>query len=145
MGGWSERVGVGQGSAERLFPPPLPGPAVEAALCRAVLAPLMPTLWTRLRKLRAPELRRLRRQQIALRAGAGPPGAQRAGPEGQGTAPTLRSRIHSRLRHLHAACAPRRKVALLLAMCSDIYEGLASGEKQGKGGGVCIYLDVDRP
>ncbi|XP_014388618.1 PREDICTED: ras and Rab interactor-like protein [Myotis brandtii] len=51
---------------------------------------------------------------------------------GQGPAPTptLRSRIHSRLRHLHAACAPRRKVALLLAMCRDIYEGLASGEKQ---------------
>ncbi|XP_023616298.1 ras and Rab interactor-like protein isoform X2 [Myotis lucifugus] len=106
------------------------GPAVEAALCRAVLAPLMPALWTRLRTLRAPELRRLRRQQIALRAGAGPPGAQGAGPEGQGPAPTLRSRIHSRLRHLHAACAPRRKVALLLAMCRDIYEGLASGEKQ---------------
>lgn len=106
------------------------GPAVEAALCRAVLAPLMPALWTRLRTLRAPELRRLRRQQIALRAGAGPPGAQGAGPEGQGPAPTLRSRIHSRLRHLHAACAPRRKVALLLAMCTDIYEGLASGEKQ---------------
>ncbi|XP_059522607.1 ras and Rab interactor-like protein isoform X3 [Myotis daubentonii] len=106
------------------------GPAVEAALCRAVLAPLMPALWTRLRTLRAPELRRLRRQQIALRAGAGPPGAQGAGPAGQGAAPTLRSRIHSRLRHLHAACAPRRKVALLLAMCSDIYEGLASGEKQ---------------
>lgn len=115
----------------------LAGPAVEAALCRAVLAPLKPALWTRLRTLRAPELRRLRRQQIALRA--------EAGPEGQSLTPTLRSLIHSRLQHLHAACAPRRKVALLLAMCSDIYKGLASGKKQGKGGGVCVYLDVDCP
>ncbi|XP_008138262.2 ras and Rab interactor-like protein [Eptesicus fuscus] len=106
------------------------GPAVEAALCRAVLAPLKPALWTRLHTLRAPELRRLRRQQIALRAGAGPPGAQGAGPCPSGPAPTLRNRIHSRLQHLHAAYAPRRKVALLLAMCSDIYEGLASGKKQ---------------
>ncbi|KAM7058420.1 ras and Rab interactor-like protein isoform 1-T1 [Molossus nigricans] len=106
------------------------GPAVEAALCRAVLAPLKSALWTQLRTLRAPELRRLRRRQIALRLGAGPPGAQGEGPEGQGPAPTLRSRIHSRLGHLHAACAPRRKVALLLAVCSDIYEGLASGENK---------------
>ncbi|XP_045426860.1 ras and Rab interactor-like protein isoform X2 [Pipistrellus kuhlii] len=105
------------------------GPAVEAALCRAVLAPLRPALWARLRKLRAPELRRLRRQQTALRAEAGPPAAQGAGPEGQGPAPALRLRIHARLQHLHAACAPRRKVALLLAMCRDIYEGLASGKK----------------
>ncbi|XP_039710617.1 ras and Rab interactor-like protein isoform X3 [Pteropus medius] len=104
------------------------GPAVEAALCRAVLAPLKPALWMRLRTLRAPELRRLRRRQIALRAGAGPSGAQGAGPEGQG--PALRSRIHARLAHLHAACAPRRKVALLLAVCNDVYAGLASGENQ---------------
>ncbi|XP_035869031.1 ras and Rab interactor-like protein [Phyllostomus discolor] len=104
------------------------GPAVEAALCRVVLAPLKPALWARLRTLRAPELRRLRRRQIALRAGAGPPGPQGAGPEGQG--PALRSRIHSRLAHLHAACAPRRKVALLLAVCSDVYAGLASGKNE---------------
>ncbi|XP_046538760.1 ras and Rab interactor-like protein [Equus quagga] len=106
------------------------GPAVEAALCRAVLAPLKPALWSRLRTLRAPELRRLRRRQIALRAEAGPPGAQGAGPEGQAPAPAVRSRIHARLEHLHAACSPRRKVALLLAMCSDIYAGLARGENQ---------------
>ncbi|XP_037372411.1 ras and Rab interactor-like protein [Talpa occidentalis] len=106
------------------------GPAVEAALCRAVLAPLKPVLWMRLRTFRAPELRRLRRRQIALRAGAGPPGAQGAGPEGQGPASTLRNRIHARLEQLHAACAPRRKVALLLAVCRDIYEGLAPGDHQ---------------
>lgn len=111
-------------------------------MCRAVLAPLKPALWSRLRTLRAPELRRLRRRQIALRAEAGPPGAQGAGPEGQGPAPAVRSRIHARLEHLHAACSPRRKVALLLAMCSDIYAGLARGENQGKGG-VCVYLDVE--
>ncbi|XP_019521781.1 PREDICTED: ras and Rab interactor-like protein isoform X4 [Hipposideros armiger] len=106
------------------------GPRVEAALCRVVLAPLKPALWKRLRTLRAPALRRLRRRQIALRVGAGPPGAQGAGPEGQGPAPTLRSRIHARLAHLHAACAPRRKVALLLAVCSDVYAGLAPGKNQ---------------
>nr|XP_020034158.1 LOW QUALITY PROTEIN: ras and Rab interactor-like protein [Castor canadensis] len=105
------------------------GPAVEAAVCRAVLAPLRPALWTRLRTLRAQELRRLRRRQIALRAG-GPPGARGAGTEGRGPAPGLRSRIHARLEHLHAACAPRRKVALLLAVCSDVYEGLGGGENQ---------------
>ncbi|KAM6154350.1 ras and Rab interactor-like protein [Erethizon dorsatum] len=98
------------------------GPAVEAAVCRAVLSPLKPTLWTRLRTLRAQELRRLRRRQIALRAGAGP--------EGQSPAPALRSRIHAHLAHLHAACSPRRKVALLLAVCSDVYTGLAGGENQ---------------
>lgn len=102
------------------------GPAVEAAVCRVVFAPLKPALWTRLRTLRAQELRRLRRRQIALRAGAGP--------EGQSPAPALRSRIHARLAHLHAACSPRRKVALLLAVCSDVYAGLARGENQGKGG-----------
>ncbi|XP_035142048.2 ras and Rab interactor-like protein isoform X1 [Callithrix jacchus] len=107
-----------------------PGPALETAVCQAVLEPLKPALWTRLRTLRAPELRRLRRRQTALRAGAGPPGAQGAGPEGQGPAPALRSRIHARLAHLHAACAPRRKVALLLEVCKDIYEGLAQGENQ---------------
>ncbi|XP_077708697.1 ras and Rab interactor-like protein isoform X1 [Canis aureus] len=106
------------------------GAAVEAALCRAVLAPLKPALWTRLRTLRAGELRRLRQRQVALRAGAGPPGAQGAGLAGQGPAPALRSRIHARLAHLHAACAPRRKVALLLAVCSDVYAGLARGENQ---------------
>ncbi|XP_049756713.1 ras and Rab interactor-like protein isoform X2 [Elephas maximus indicus] len=106
------------------------GPAVEAAVCRAVLAPLKPALWTQLRTLRAPELRRLRRRQIALRAEAGPPGAQGAGPEGLGPAPALRSRIHNRLVRLHASCAPRRKVALLLAVCADIYEGLARGGEQ---------------
>ncbi|XP_064345375.1 ras and Rab interactor-like protein isoform X2 [Camelus dromedarius] len=106
------------------------GTAVEAALCRAVLAPLKPALWTRLRTLRAPELRQLRRRQIALRAGAGPPGAQGAGREGRSPAPALRSRIHARLAHLHAACAPRRKVSLLLAVCSDVYAGLARGENQ---------------
>lgn len=99
---------------------------MEAALCQAVLAPLKPALWTRLRTLRARELRRLRQRQIALRA--------EAGPEGQGPAPALRSRIHARLEHLHGACAPRRKVALLLAVCSDVYAGLAQGENQGKGG-----------
>lgn len=114
-------------------PPPSAGPAVEAAVCRAVLAPLRPALWTRLRTLRAQELRRLRRRQIALRAGAGPPGARGAGTEGRGPAPGLRSRIHARLEHLHAACAPRRKVALLLAVCSDVYEGLGGSENQGKG------------
>lgn len=101
------------------------GPAVEVALCRAVLEPLKPALWTKLRTLRAQELRRLRRRQIALRA--------EAGPEGQSPAPALRSRIHARLAHLHSACAPRRKVALLLAVCSDVYAGLAGGEKEGKG------------
>lgn len=98
------------------------GPAVEVALCRAVLEPLKPALWTKLRTLRAQELRLLRRRQIALRVGAGP--------EGQSPAPALRSRIHARLAHLHAACAPRRKVALLLAVCSDVYAGLARGENQ---------------
>lgn len=44
--------------------------------------------------------------------------------------PALRSRIHARLAHLHAACSPRRKVALLLAVCSDVYAGLAGGENQ---------------
>ncbi|XP_035950818.1 ras and Rab interactor-like protein isoform X6 [Halichoerus grypus] len=106
------------------------GAAVEAALCRAVLAPLKPALWTRLRTLRAQELRRLQQRQIALRAGAGPPGLRGAGLEGQGPVPALRSRIHARLAHLHAACAPRRKVALLLAVCSDVYAGLAQGENQ---------------
>lgn len=110
------------------------GPAVEAALYRAVLAPLKPALWMRLRTLRAPELRQLRRRQVALRAEAGPPGAQGAGRERQSPAPTLRSRIHARLAHLHAACAPRRKVSLLLAVCSDVYKGLACGENQGKVG-----------
>ncbi|KAM5236345.1 ras and Rab interactor-like protein [Ctenodactylus gundi] len=98
------------------------GPAVEAAVCRAVLAPLKPALWKRLRTLRAPDLRRLRRRQIALRAGAGP--------EGQSPASALRSRIHARLAHLHAACSPRRKVALLLAVCRDVYEGLAGSDRQ---------------
>ncbi|XP_035305282.1 ras and Rab interactor-like protein isoform X2 [Cricetulus griseus] len=98
------------------------GPAVEAALCRAVLEPLKPALWTKLRTLRARELRLLRRRQTALRAGAGP--------EGQSPAPAWRSRIHARLAHLHAACAPRRKVALLLAVCSDVYAGLAGGQNQ---------------
>ncbi|XP_019287713.2 ras and Rab interactor-like protein isoform X2 [Panthera pardus] len=98
------------------------GVALEAALCRAVLEPLKPALWTRLRTLRARELRRLRQRQTALRAGAGP--------EGQGPAPALRSRIHARLEHLHAACAPRRKVALLLEVCSDVYAGLAQGKDQ---------------
>ncbi|XP_073741216.1 ras and Rab interactor-like protein isoform X2 [Callorhinus ursinus] len=106
------------------------GAAVEAALCRAVLAPLKPALWTRLRTLRAQELRRLQQRQIALRAGAGPPGLRGAGLEGQGPAPALRSRIHARLAHLHAACAPRRKVALLLAVCSDVYAGLAQAASQ---------------
>ncbi|XP_013377871.1 PREDICTED: ras and Rab interactor-like protein isoform X9 [Chinchilla lanigera] len=46
------------------------GPAVEAAVYRAVLAPLKPTLWTQLRTLRAQELRRLRRRQIAPPCGA---------------------------------------------------------------------------
>ncbi|XP_062033294.1 ras and Rab interactor-like protein [Lepus europaeus] len=98
------------------------GPTVEAAVCRAVLAPLKPALWMRLRTLRAPELRRLRRRQMALRAGAGP--------EGQSPGPARRSRIHARLARLHAACAPRRKVALLLAVCSDVYASLALGENQ---------------
>ncbi|XP_013218860.3 ras and Rab interactor-like protein [Ictidomys tridecemlineatus] len=106
------------------------GPAVETAVCRAVLEPLKPALWTRLRTLRAQELRRLRRRQIALRVGAGPPGAQGAGLEGPSPAPALRSRIHARLEHLHAACAPRRKVALLLEVCSDVYSGLAGGDNQ---------------
>ncbi|XP_075392769.1 ras and Rab interactor-like protein [Tenrec ecaudatus] len=112
------------------------GPAVEAAVCQAVLAPLKPALWTRLRTLRAPELKRLQRRQRALRAGAGPREgaghreAQGAGPAALGLAPALRSRIHRRLARLHATCAPRRKVELLLAMCSDIYAGLARGEDQ---------------
>ncbi|XP_021024771.1 ras and Rab interactor-like protein [Mus caroli] len=96
------------------------GPAVEVALCRAVLEPLKPALWTKLRTLRAQELRRLRRRQIALRVGAGP----------EGQSPALRNRIHARLAHLHAACAPRRKVALLLAVCSDVYAGLGGGENK---------------
>ncbi|XP_053761955.1 ras and Rab interactor-like protein isoform X1 [Panthera pardus] len=122
--GQVEREG-GRGSAWRPFahrPQPLTGVALEAALCRAVLEPLKPALWTRLRTLRARELRRLRQRQTALRAGAGP--------EGQGPAPALRSRIHARLEHLHAACAPRRKVALLLEVCSDVYAGLAQGKDQ---------------
>ncbi|XP_053461364.1 ras and Rab interactor-like protein isoform X2 [Nycticebus coucang] len=119
----SQRPGVSQKEGEL-------GPAVEAAVCRAVLAPLKPALWTRLRTLRARELRQLRRRQIALRAGAGPPGVRGAGPEGQGPCPSLRSRIHAHLEHLHAACAPRRKVALLLAVCSDVYAGLTSGENK---------------
>lgn len=98
------------------------GPAVEVALCRAVLEPLKPALWTKLRTLRAQELRRLRRRQIALRVGAGP--------EGQSPALRNRNRIHARLAHLHAACAPRRKVALLLAVCSDVYAGLGGGENK---------------
>ncbi|XP_006871601.1 PREDICTED: ras and Rab interactor-like protein [Chrysochloris asiatica] len=106
------------------------GPAVEVAVCQALLAPLKPALWTRLRTLRAQELRLLRRRQIALRAEAGPRGAQGAGSEGQGPASTLRSRIHQRLARLHAACAPRRKVELLLAVCRDIYAGLTCGENQ---------------
>ncbi|XP_059939898.1 ras and Rab interactor-like protein [Mesoplodon densirostris] len=106
------------------------GPAVEAALCRAVLAPLKPALWTRLRTLRAPALRQLRRRQIALRVEAGPPGAQGAGHERRGPVPALRNRIHARLARLHSACAPRRKVSLLLAVCSDVYEGLARDENQ---------------
>ncbi|XP_012881757.1 PREDICTED: ras and Rab interactor-like protein isoform X4 [Dipodomys ordii] len=111
------------------------GSAVEAAVCRAVLAPLKPALWTRLRTLRAQELRRLRRRQIALRAGAGPPGAQGAGPPGAGLerprpARALRNHIHARLHSLHAACAPRRKVALLLAVCGDIYAGLERAGQQ---------------
>ncbi|KAI4558601.1 hypothetical protein MJT46_013243 [Ovis ammon polii x Ovis aries] len=60
------------------------GPAVEAALCRAVLAPLKPALWMRLRTLRASQLRQLRRRQVSL----------------------------------------------LLAVCSDVYEGLARAENQ---------------
>ena len=107
---------------------------MEAALYRAVLAPLKPALWTRLRTLRAPALRQLRRRQIALRAEAGPPGAQGPGHERRGPVPTLRSRIHARLARLHSACAPRRKVSLLLAVCSDVYEGLARDENRGKGG-----------
>lgn len=79
-----------------------------------------PALWTKLRTLRAQELRLLRRRQTALRAGAGP--------EGQSPVPALRSQIHARLAHLHATCAPRRKVALLLAVCNDVYAGLAGGE-----------------
>ncbi|XP_052023371.1 ras and Rab interactor-like protein isoform X2 [Apodemus sylvaticus] len=98
------------------------GSAVEVALCRAVLEPLKPALWTKLRTLRAQELRRLRRRQIALRVGAGP----------EGQSPALRNRIHARLAHLHAACAPRRKVALLLAVCSDVYAGLAGGGDDNK-------------
>lgn len=97
---------------------------MEVALCRAVLEPLKPALWTKLRTLRAQELRRLRRRQIALRVGAGP--------EGQSPALRNRNRIHARLAHLHAACAPRRKVALLLAVCSDVYAGLGGGENKGK-------------
>lgn len=114
------------GSAWRPFPHPpetLAGPAVEAALCQAVLAPLKPALWRRLHTLRAPELQRLQQRQIALRG--------EAGPEGPRPAPALRSRIHARLAQLHAACAPRRKVALLLAVCHDVYAGLAVGENQG--------------
>lgn len=95
---------------------------MEVALCRAVLEPLKPALWTKLRTLRAQELRRLRRRQIALRVGAGP--------EGQSPALRNRNRIHARLAHLHAACAPRRKVALLLAVCSDVYAGLGGGENK---------------
>lgn len=113
------------GSAWRPFPHPpetLAGPAVEAALCQAVLAPLKPALWRRLHTLRAPELQRLQQRQIALRG--------EAGPEGPRPAPALRSRIHARLAQLHAACAPRRKVALLLAVCHDVYAGLAVGENQ---------------
>ncbi|XP_004481492.2 ras and Rab interactor-like protein [Dasypus novemcinctus] len=106
------------------------GAAVEVALCRAVLAPLKPALWMRLRTLRAPELRLLQQRQKALREEAGPAGAPGAGPEGQGPAPALRKRIHARLAHLHAACAPRRKVALLLAMCRDVYAGLAGGDNR---------------
>nr|XP_004670490.2 ras and Rab interactor-like protein [Jaculus jaculus] len=102
------------------------GSAVEAAVCQAVLAPLKPALWRRLRTLRAPELRLLRRRQMALRAGARPPSS----PGPQSPDPALRSRVHSRLAHLHAACSPRRKVALLLAASSDVYSGLARGEKR---------------
>nr|XP_055105774.1 ras and Rab interactor-like protein isoform X3 [Symphalangus syndactylus] len=131
VGCWSAWVGVGQlGGPVLTRPPPPAGPALETAVCQAVLAPLKPALWTRLRTLRAPELRRLRRRQTALRAGAGPPGAQGPVPEGQSPAPALRSRIHERLTHLHAACAPRRKVALLLEVCRDVYAGLAQGENQ---------------
>lgn len=97
--------------------------AVEAALCWAVLEPLKPPLWMRLRTLRASELKHLQKRQLALREGV--PGAW---PERQGPAPALRSRIHTRLTHLHDACSPRRKVALLLAICSDVYKGLACSE-----------------
>ncbi|XP_030153142.1 ras and Rab interactor-like protein isoform X2 [Lynx canadensis] len=70
--GQVEREG-GRGSAWRPFahrPQPLTGAALEAALCRAVLEPLKPALWTRLRTLRARELRRLRQRQTAPPCGA---------------------------------------------------------------------------
>ena len=34
------------------------------------------------------------------------------------------------LAHLHAACTPCREVSLLLAVCSNVYEGLAGDENQ---------------
>ncbi|XP_072464416.1 ras and Rab interactor-like protein isoform X2 [Notamacropus eugenii] len=98
---------------------------VEAAVCWVVLRPLQPILWTKLRTLRAQDLQQLQQHQEGMRA--------RALQEAPVPSPT-RHRIHARLARLHTACVPQRKVALLLAICRDVYEGLAqSGQREPLG------------
>ncbi|XP_027711068.1 ras and Rab interactor-like protein isoform X3 [Vombatus ursinus] len=94
---------------------------VEAAVCWVVLRPLQPVLWTKLRMLRAQDLQQLQWHQEAMRA--------RALQEGPVPSPT-RHRIQARLARLHTVWAPQRKVALLLAICRDVYEGLAQSGSQ---------------
>ncbi|XP_020834011.1 ras and Rab interactor-like protein isoform X2 [Phascolarctos cinereus] len=94
---------------------------VEAAVCWVVLRPLQPVLWTKLRMLRARDLQQLQWRQEVMRAWA----LQ----EAPIPSPT-RHRIQARLAHLHTVWAPQRKVALLLAICRDVYEGLAQSGSQ---------------
>ncbi|XP_051845020.1 ras and Rab interactor-like protein isoform X3 [Antechinus flavipes] len=94
---------------------------VEAAVCWVLLRPLQPVLWTKLRILRARDLQQLQWRQEVMRAWALQEGPR---PEAPGPSPTRR-RIHARLARLHAARAPQRKVSILLAVCRDVYAGLA--------------------
>ncbi|XP_068935670.1 ras and Rab interactor-like protein [Petaurus breviceps papuanus] len=104
---------------------------VEAAVCWVVLRPLQPALWTKLRMLRARDLQQLQQCQEAMQARAlqEAQGPRASSPEAPVPSPT-RHRIHARLARLHTACAPQRKVALLLAICRDVYEGLVQGGSQ---------------
>ncbi|XP_051845019.1 ras and Rab interactor-like protein isoform X2 [Antechinus flavipes] len=103
---------------------------VEAAVCWVLLRPLQPVLWTKLRILRARDLQQLQWRQEVMRAWALQEGPR---PEAPGPSPTRR-RIHARLARLHAARAPQRKVSILLAVCRDVYAGLARTGGQGKRG-----------
>ncbi|XP_038623596.1 ras and Rab interactor-like protein [Tachyglossus aculeatus] len=97
--------------------------AVEAALYKCVLKPLRDVVFGQLRDYREEELRRLARQQQALRArGPGALGVTAAVPD----APAL-ERIQAKLGQLHAAYAPHKKVALLLKICKLIYEAMNQG------------------